>query len=111
MANVTFDPAVGGDGSVVSDDASPTTGLAAGGFRTRLVPALAQLVAIANFVKTKATEAAAAVVAKNEAVAARDVTISARDAALAALQTAAVMEDYGLITEAVTASNDWGTMV
>lgn len=60
MASVTFPPAVGGDGSTVSDDASPTTGLANGGHRIRFVPALAQLVAIATFVVQKAADAAAA---------------------------------------------------
>lgn len=48
MASVTFPVSLGGDGSTVSDDASPTTGLANGGHRTRFVPALAQLVAVAN---------------------------------------------------------------
>lgn len=50
MASVTFGSAVGGDGSTVSDDANPTTGLANGGHRTRFVPALAQIVAIAQVV-------------------------------------------------------------
>jgi len=52
MSSVYFDPAVGGDGSTVTDDSSPTTGLAAGGHRARFVPALAQLVAVANYIKT-----------------------------------------------------------
>lgn len=59
MASVNFPAGVGGDGSTVTDDASPTTGLANGGHRTRFVPALAQLVAIALNTVTKATEAAA----------------------------------------------------
>ena len=59
MASVTFLPAVGGDGSTVSDDSSPTTGLAAGGHRIRFVPALAQIVAVASFVLGRATAAAA----------------------------------------------------
>lgn len=48
MTSVYFDPAVGGDGSTVTDDANPTTGLANGGHRTRFVPALAQVVAVAE---------------------------------------------------------------
>lgn len=48
MASVYFDPAVGGDGSTVTDDANPTTGLANGGHRARFVPALAQVVAVAE---------------------------------------------------------------
>lgn len=55
MASVTFPPALGGDGSTVSDDANPTTGLANGGHRTRFVPALAQVVAVANGGVTQST--------------------------------------------------------
>ena len=59
MAEVYFDPAVGGDGSTVSDDSDPTTGLDGGGHVTRFVPALAQVVAVADNTVAKATEAAA----------------------------------------------------
>lgn len=59
MASVYFDPAVGGDGSTVTDDSNPTTGLANGGHRARFVPALAQMIGVGNFVLTKAGEAAA----------------------------------------------------
>jgi len=57
MASVYFDPAVGGDGSTVTDDTSPTTGLANGGHRTRFVPSLAQIVAVATNAITSATNA------------------------------------------------------
>lgn len=40
MRSVTFHTAVGGDGSTVTDDSSPATGLDAGGHRVRFVPAL-----------------------------------------------------------------------
>lgn len=63
MASVNFDPNVGGDGTTVTDDADPTTGLAQGGHRARFVAALAQIVAIAQFVLTKASAAAASAVA------------------------------------------------
>ncbi|MFD1189759.1 hypothetical protein [Phenylobacterium conjunctum] len=59
MASVYFDPAVGGDGSTVTDDSNASTGLDNGGHRTRFVPALAQIVAIAANVVTKAAAAAA----------------------------------------------------
>jgi hypothetical protein len=59
MASVYFDPAVGGNGSTVSDDSNPSTGLANGGHRTRFVPALSQTVAVAANTVTKAQEAAA----------------------------------------------------
>lgn len=57
MTSVYFDPAVGGDGTTVTDDANPTTGLANGGHRTRFVPALSQVVAVADFIVDKAGEA------------------------------------------------------
>lgn len=50
MASVTFSSTVGGNNSTVTDDANATTGLAGGGHRTRFVPALAQIVAIAQYV-------------------------------------------------------------
>lgn len=46
MTAVTFPPALGGDGSTVTDDANPATGLANGGHRARFVPALQQAVAV-----------------------------------------------------------------
>lgn len=57
MAQVYFDPAVGGNGTTVTDDANPTTGLANGGHRTRFVPALAQVVAVADYVADAAATA------------------------------------------------------
>lgn len=48
MASVTFETAVGGDGSTVTDDRDATTGLRGGGYRDRFVPALAQMVAVAG---------------------------------------------------------------
>lgn len=63
MASVTFPAGVGGDGSTVSDDANPTTGLANGGHRTRFVPALAQMVAVAQNTVTQATNAASSATA------------------------------------------------
>lgn len=59
MSSVTFFTSVGGDGSTVSDDANPTTGLANGGHRTRFVPALAQVVAVAGDVVDNAEAALA----------------------------------------------------
>lgn len=57
MSSAYFDPAVGGNGTTVTDDSNVTTGLANGGHRTRFVPALAQVVAVADNTVTKATEA------------------------------------------------------
>ena len=69
MSSVYFDPAVGGDGSTVTDDSNPTTGLANGGHRTRFVPSLANIVSVGNFALTKASAAdASAATANNWAV-------------------------------------------
>lgn len=57
MAQVTFDVGIGGDGSTVSDDNNPTTGLGRDGHRTRFIPALSNIISIANYLKQKATEA------------------------------------------------------
>jgi hypothetical protein len=54
MASVNFDAEVGGDGSTVTDDSNPTTGLGQDGHRARLVPALVQFIAVASWVKNKA---------------------------------------------------------
>jgi len=59
MSSVTFDVAVGGDGSTVTDDNNATTGLREGGWKTRFVPCFTQQVAVANYIVTKAGEASA----------------------------------------------------
>lgn len=68
MNSVTFPVELGGDGTTVTDDRDPETGLRGGGYRDRLVPALAQSVAVNAFGVTKAGEAnasAAAAAASN----------------------------------------------
>lgn len=59
MTSVTFPTALGGDGSTVSDDADPTTGLRNAGYKTRFVPALQQTVNMAQTTVNKAVAAAA----------------------------------------------------
>lgn len=61
--SATFLESVGGDGSTVTDDANPNTGLDDGGHRERFVPALAQVVAVASFVVDRADDAEAAAAA------------------------------------------------
>lgn len=46
--SVTFPTSLGGDGSTVTDDDNASTGLGNGGHRTRFVPAMGQVVAVAN---------------------------------------------------------------
>lgn len=101
MSSVFFDPAVGGDGSTVSDDSNPSTGLANGGHRTRFVAALAQVVAIANWVlgrtasvvdavaETAASERSARSAAGNASGAALRAEVSADAASVSAIAAAA----------------------
>lgn len=98
MAQVTFDPVVGGDGSTVSDDSSLTTGLANGGFRTRLVPAFGQIVAIAVFVKNKALETLGyRNAAEGFAGAANDARVAAEAAAAVAGSAAAFVDTNPIV--------------
>lgn len=53
--SVTFPPNLGGDGSTVTDDDNATTGLGNGGHRTRFVPAMGQVVAVANVLTQRIT--------------------------------------------------------
>lgn len=59
MSSVTFPVDLGGDGSTVTDDADPATGLANGGHRQRMVPMFSQGVVMTQTAKTKAAESAA----------------------------------------------------
>jgi hypothetical protein len=63
MASVTFSGSVGGDGSTVTDDADPITGLDGRGYVDRFVPALAQVVAVAGYTVTTAGAASASATA------------------------------------------------
>lgn len=60
MSEFHADPLVGGDDSYTTDDDNPTTGLGNGGFWTRLVPMFRNVVAIANYVRQRASEVAQA---------------------------------------------------
>ncbi len=61
MSSVYFDPGLGGDGSTVSDDGHPVTGLANGGHRSRFVPAMGNVIAIGRTAVNAATAAAASI--------------------------------------------------
>ena len=96
MASVTFSASVGGDGSTVTDDGSPSTGLDAGGHRTRFVPCLAQTVAVAAYTVGRATAAAssasaAATSASNAATSASNAATSATNASNSASAAAAAI--------------------
>lgn len=86
MASVTFSTTVGGDGSTVTDDSNPATGLDGGGHRTRFVPCLAQTVAVASYTKGRAEAAAAS--ATSAATSATSATSSKNAAAASATEAA-----------------------
>ena len=78
---VTFLESVGGDGSTVTGDANPTTGLANGGHRKRFVNALAQVVAVAQHVVDTAEDVAAVAPLLQPAIDAAATATSAAEAA------------------------------
>jgi hypothetical protein len=93
MSSVTFDVAVGGDGSTVTDDNNATTGLREGGWKTRFVPCFTNQVSIANFIVTKANAAAqSAIDATNNGAA--QVSLAAAQVTLATNQATAAAASY-----------------
>ena len=76
MTKVTFSQSIGGDGSSVSDDDDPITGLDDGGHETRFVPALKQFVAMSEFTRNSASELAIELAAQQVTAAERDKIIS-----------------------------------
>lgn len=106
MANsVTFPTALGGDGSTVTDDADPTTGLANGGHRLRFVPALSQAVIMSQTAASKAAAAAAdrQQTGEDRAAVAADKT-AAQDARSGA---EALYGDLDAVDQAKTAAQDY----
>ena len=94
MANtVYFDPAVGGNGLTVTDDGNPTTGLDNDGHRARFVPALAQVVAVAQHVVDTASSIGDDVIAAQQAVV--DAQGYAQDAAQTLQDTQATVASVG----------------
>jgi hypothetical protein len=100
MSSVTFDVAVGGDGSTVTDDNNATTGLREGGWKTRFVPCFTQQVAVANYIVTKAGEASTSA------------TASAASATAAAASYDAFDDRYlGAKTSDPSVDNDGNTLL
>ena len=90
---VYFDPAVGGNGLTVTDDGNPTTGLDNDGHRARFVPALAQVVAVAQHVVDTASGIGDDVIAAQQAVV--DAQGYAQDAAQTLQDTQATVASVG----------------
>jgi hypothetical protein len=82
MASVTFSTTVGGDGSTVTDDDSPSTGLGNGGSILRLVPMMAQVVAVASNVVSVAGGTTQDVI---DAAASADAALASQNAAAASV--------------------------
>lgn len=90
---VYFDPAVGGTGLTVTDDGNPTTGLDNDGHRARFVPALAQVVAVAQHVVDTASGIGDDVITAQQAVV--DAQGYAQDAAQTLQDTQATVASVG----------------
>lgn len=89
--SVTFDPAVGGDGSTVTDgtDSNGLVGDKGYGYTTKLVPCFSNVVSIASFTQTKATAAASS--AGSASSSAGNASASATAAAASATSAAATV--------------------
>ena len=89
MSSVTI------NGHTYTDDADPSTGMAAGGHRTRFIPALADVVAVAGAVAANTATVAAdkATVAADKALVAADKTTVAADKGIVAADKAIVAAD------------------
>ena len=112
MSSVTFSPSVGGDGSTLTDDSNVTTGLDGGGHRTRFVPALAQVVAVAANTVTKAGEASAsagAAASSASSAAAQAGLTTAAGAAQVALAAAHVATASSQATASATSASQAAT--
>lgn len=114
MATVYFDPAAGGDGSTVTDDSSPTTGLGSGGHRTRFVPCLSNVVAVGNQAVTKAAEATtsastATTKANTATTKASEASTSAANAAASAASAASSASSTASAVSTHAASGDHDT--
>jgi len=104
MASVTFPPALGGDGSTVTDDTNATTGLANGGHRARFVPSLGQAVAVMS-------GGVAAAQAKVD-LAAAQVTLATNQAnAAAASQSAAAASAASAVNAPGTSATSTSSLV
>lgn len=111
MSSVTFPTILGGDGSTVTDDSNPTTGLANGGHRTRFVPALTQIVNIAStFVDAAANTSADIASPGRNKILNGDFVLASRGTTLTSPSSGAVLLDgwkFGNTTSAtVTVTQD-----
>lgn len=99
-----FDPAVGGSGLTVTDDGNPTTGLDNDGHRERFVPALAQVVAVAQHVVDTAEDVNMDKFAAQQAVvdAQAQVDLAADQVALAAQQVGLAANQVTLAAQQVS---------
>lgn len=90
MASVTFPPALGGDGSTVTDDDNPNTGLGNDGHRVRFVPALRQTVVMTGTAVQAASDAhSSRLIASQAGTQAVSARVDAQKAATTATQAAA----------------------
>jgi len=110
MSSVYFDPAVGGDGTTITDDSNPSTGLANGGHRTRYVPSLANIVSVGNFSLTQANSAAASAVTANNWAVLTGVPVSGGEYS-AKYHAQAAASSAGSAAGSATLSSNWAVQL
>jgi hypothetical protein len=105
---VYFDPLVGGDGSRVTDDDNPNTGLANGGALLRLVPMFTQMIAVCNWVINSISTSLSDIASSIDAAAASaSAALSSANAAAASAAQAA--QQANTLTATSTTSLAIGT--
>lgn len=109
MANgVTFPTALGGDGSTITDDDHPLTGLADGGATIRLIPMFAQMIAVCNWVINSISTSLSGIASSiDAAAAAASAALSSANAAAASAAQAA--QQANTLTATSTTSLTIGT--
>jgi hypothetical protein len=105
MASVTFDTVVGGDGSTVTDDDSPSTGLGNGGSILRLVPMMAQVVAVAETVVTAATSSLGGATTNSTSTTSLTISTGSKSITLVETGKAYTVGQYVMIASTASPSN------
>jgi hypothetical protein len=106
MSSVTFDVAVGGDGSTVTDDNDATTGLREGGWKTRFVPCFTQQVAVANYVVSAATSVLGGATTNSTSTTSLSIATGSKSLTLVESGKAYIVGQYVIIASTASPSNN-----
>lgn len=105
MSSVTFNVAVGGDGSTVTDDNNATTGLRDGGWKTRFVPCFTQQVAVANYVVNTALTVLGGATTNSTSTTSLAIGTGSKSLTLIESGKAYIVGQFVLLASAVSPSN------